>query len=184
MIVAALTVPALIDYALASRVGGFNTSDFSSDPEARWIVGLLMLAALLAITAAWFAGSFAWPGSHWAWLALGVVLICSGCALRYWAILTLGRFFRFVITIQNNHRVITNGPYRLVRHPAYTGAILIQLGVGIGLANSLSLLICLVVPMFGFIPRIQREELALTADLGAEYRDYAATTKRLIPKIW
>jgi len=156
----------------------------SGDPEARRIIGLLILADLLAILVAWLADPLAWPGSYGAWLALGVVLICSGYALRYWAILTLGRFFRFVIAIQNDHRVITNGPYRFVRHPAYTGVMLTQLGVGIALANSLSLLICLAIPMFGFIPRIQREELALTADMGAEYQDYATTTKRLIPKVW
>jgi len=177
-------LPALLDYTLASRVGGFDSRSFSADPEFRLIVGLTVLSDMLATVVAVFAHSVALPGSRWAWLLLGVLLICSGCALRYWAILTLGRFFRFVIAIQNEHRVITGGPYRLVRHPAYTGALLIQLGIGTALANSLSLLICLAIPMIGVIPRIRREELALTTDLGTEYQAYAASTKRLIPKIW
>lgn len=184
VIIFAFGLPGLIDYAVASRIGGFDIGSVSGDPETRRLIGLLGLAGILAMLSAWLVDSLAWPGDRWTWLALGLVLICSGCALRYWAILTLGRFFRFVITVQNDHRVIRSGPYRLVRHPAYTGVILIQLGVGIALANSLSLLIFLTIPMFGFIPRIQREELALTADLGAEYQAYAATTKRLIPRIW
>ena len=181
---AIFALPAWLDYTLASRVGGFDSRSFSADPEFRLLVALTLLSDVLAATVALFGHSFGLPGSRWAWLLLGVVVVCSGCALRYWAILTLGRLFRFVIAIQNNHRVITDGPYRLVRHPAYTGALLIQVGIGIALANSLSLLICLVVPMIGVIPRIRREELALSADLGAEYQAYAAKTKRLIPKIW
>lgn len=181
---AIIAVLALIDYVLAKRVDGFDPSNFSADPEFRLVVGLIMLSDVLATVAARFAEPFGWPGNRWTWLALGFALICSGCALRHWAILTLGRFFRFVVVIQNDHRVVTDGPYRFVRHPAYTGALLVQLGIGIALANSLSLLICLVMPMAGFILRIHREEFALTADLGTEYLDYAATTKRLIPKIW
>jgi protein-S-isoprenylcysteine O-methyltransferase len=175
---------ALTDYVLAKRVDGFDSRNFSADPEFRLVVGLIMLSDVLATVVARSAESFDWPGNRWAWLALGLVLICAGGALRHWAILTLGRFFRFVIVIQNDHRVVTNGPYRLVRHPAYTGALLVQIGIGIALANSLSLLICLLIPMAALVLRIRREESALAADLGTEYLDYAATTKRLIPKIW
>lgn len=85
--------------------------------------------------------------------------MCAGAALRYWAILTLGRFFRFEVLVQDEHKVVTGGPYRFVRHPFYTGILLIQLGLGIALGNFLSVLICLSVPILGFLPRIQHEEL-------------------------
>jgi len=179
-----MLVPPILDYALASRVGGFSARSAFDDPEFRRVVGLIALADMLAITAGLFATPFDLPGNTWAWLVLGIALMCVGNGLRCWAILSLGQFFRFVVAIQSDHRVITGGPYRLVRHPAYLGIVLIQLGIGIANANSLSLLLCIAIPMLGLVRRIQREELALFGDLGTEYAAYAAGTKRLIPKVW
>lgn len=174
--------PPVIDYVLATRVQGFGTR--SEDPELRRIFFLKALADSLAILAAVLVTPLGWPGPQWQWLVIGFVVTCAGVGLRYRSILTLGRFFEFVIEIQSDHRVVTSGPYRFVRHPAYTGLILIQLGIGIALANSLSVVLCLAIMMLGLGPRIQREESVLLGELGAEYADYAAKTKRLIPKVW
>jgi len=176
--------PPVLDSVLAKRVGGFETRSVSEDPELRRIFFFNVLADVLAIVAALLVTPLGWPGPHWQWLIIGVAVTYSGAGLRYWSILTLGRFFDFVVTIQDNHRVVTSGPYRLVRHPAYTGLIMVQLGIGIALANSLSVVLCLAVTMLGLGPRIRREESVLLGELGTEYADYAAKTKRLIPKVW
>jgi protein-S-isoprenylcysteine O-methyltransferase Ste14 len=63
-------------------------------------------------------------GGGWAPAAAGLVVLAAGVALRTWAILTLGRLFKFVVVIQDGHRVVASGPYRLLRHPSYTGGLL------------------------------------------------------------
>ena len=123
-------------------------------------------------------------GGGWAPVAVGLAVLCLGVGLRVWAILTLGRFFRFVVVIQEGHRVVRTGPYRRLRHPAYTGTLIAFAGAGIGLANWLSVLVLTVLPLAGLLVRIRAEEAALTAALGDEYREYAAHTRRLIPGVW
>jgi len=124
------------------------------------------------------------PGSGWALVAAGLAVMWLGIALRAWSIAVLGRFFRRDVVIQHGHRVVENGPYRLVRHPAYTGNLLAAAGFGLVLANWLSLTILLVVPFLGHVPRIRVEEDALERSLGEDYRRYEARTSRLVPGIW
>src|SRR5436190_1159992 len=60
--------------------------------------------------------------------ALGFLLCTAGVVLRYWARRTLGQFFTIGIVAQRNHRVVRDGPYRLIRHPAYLGLVLFYVG--------------------------------------------------------
>ena len=174
----------MIDYPIVARISQLNIRGMSGDKEVRQITVTIAITGLLAGTAAKMVTGLALPGNPWAWLLIGVLVMCGGAVFRYWAIITLGRFFRFEVMVQDEHRVVTGGPYRFVRHPSYTGVLLIQLGLGIALGNFLSIAICMCVPVLGFLPRIQHEEAALEEGLGTEYRAYAAGTKRLIPGLW
>jgi protein-S-isoprenylcysteine O-methyltransferase Ste14 len=80
--------------------------------------------------------------------------------------------------------VVSTGPYRWVRHPSYTGLLLIVIGFGVGVGNWLALAICVVVPVPGMLRRIQVEEAELARVLGDPYRRYQTETKRLIPGLW
>jgi len=71
-----------------------------------------------------------------------------------------------------------------VRHPSYTGLLLISLGFGIGAGNWLSIIICIVVPLLGLLPRIAVEESELVRVLGDRYRGYQNQTHRLVPGLW
>ena len=115
---------------------------------------------------------------------VGEVVAVAGIALRVWAILTLDRFFTFVVGIVPGQRVVQHGPYRKLRHPGYAGALLALLGVGMVLANWLSLLVLVLVPTLVLSVRITVEEAALAGLLGAEYLAYAGRTARLIPGVW
>jgi len=115
---------------------------------------------------------------------VGEAVAVAGIALRVWAILTLDRFFTFVIGIVPDQRVVQHGPYRVLRHPGYAGALLAFLGVGMVLANWLSLLDLVLVPTLVLSVRITVEEAALAGSLGAEYLAYAGRTARLIPGVW
>ena len=97
-------------------------------------------------------------------------MIWVGLALRVWAVLTLGRSFSTFIQVDADQAVVTHGPYRWVRHPSYTGLLLIALGFGLGVGNWLSLAICAVIPLVGLLPRIAVEEAELARVLGDQYR--------------
>ena len=120
----------------------------------------------------------------WAPFLIGELLFIAGLALRLWAILTLGRFFKVTVSIQAGHRVIRSGPYRLLRHPSYTGLLVALLGLGLMLETWLGLAALIVLPLIGTLIRIRFEESVLIDALGYEYVSYAAETWRLVPGVW
>jgi protein-S-isoprenylcysteine O-methyltransferase len=112
-------------------------------------------------------------------LALGLLLL--GLAVRWTAILTLGRFFTVDIAIHSDHAVLQTGLYRIVRHPSYTGLLLAFLGLGVYSQNWFSILGLLVPITLAICNRVVKEERALLSSLGPEYAAYCARTKRFIP---
>jgi protein-S-isoprenylcysteine O-methyltransferase Ste14 len=119
-----------------------------------------------------------------AFAAAGLVLIWVGLAVRIWAVLALGRSFSTFLQVDAQQAVVTRGPYRWVRHPSYSGLLLIALGFGLGAGNWLSLLICAVLPGLALARRISVEEAELVRMLGESYRGYQRATHRLVPGLW
>src|SRR5260370_20492831 len=74
-------------------------------------------------------------GGGWAPVAAGLVVLAAGVALRTWAILTLGRLFKFVVVIQDGHRVVASVPHPLLRHPPHTGRLVSFFGLCVALAT-------------------------------------------------
>jgi protein-S-isoprenylcysteine O-methyltransferase len=114
----------------------------------------------------------------------GVALFVTGLLLRWWAIVTLGRFFTVDVTIELDHQLIDRGPFRVVRHPSYTGVLLAFVGLALTLGNWVALLVILVPIGAAFVHRMNVEENALSNALGREYTDYMRHTKRLVPFIY
>jgi protein-S-isoprenylcysteine O-methyltransferase Ste14 len=114
---------------------------------------------------------------------VGIALMVAGIIVRQWAIAVLGRYFSPVVGIQEGQKVVKTGPYRLVRHPSYTGALLIIVGVGLALQSWGAVLVLLLVFGITFGYRIRMEEKVLVSELGDEYVQYKKTTKRIIPYI-
>ncbi len=98
--------------------------------------------------------------------------------------LTLGQSFNREIEVRSDHRIVSTGPYRWLRHPSYTGVLLALLGFSLGQANWLSLVAGIALPVAAYVWRIESEEAALFDVLGEAYRGYAAHRKRLIPGIY
>jgi protein-S-isoprenylcysteine O-methyltransferase Ste14 len=107
-----------------------------------------------------------------------------GLALRVWAIAALGRRFRTTVQVDPGQEVVSRGPYRWVRHPSYTGLLLIVAGFGAALGNWLSLAACVVLPLPAIVRRIKVEEAELDRVLGQAYRAYQSNRARLIPGLW
>ena len=115
---------------------------------------------------------------------VGVVLFVAGLFLRWWAIITLGRFFTVDVTIEKDHELIERGPFRIVRHPSYTGVLMAFAGFALSLGNWAALLVILLPIGAAFVHRMNVEENALSGALGRQYPDYMRRTKRLVPFIY
>ena len=111
----------------------------------------------------------------------GLGLIAAGIALREWAIFTLGRHFSVVVAIEKDHQLIQRGPYRWLRHPAYTGGLLAVVGLHLAMGNGWTLLAAMVVLLPAFVYRLRVEEQVLLMHFGESYRAYQQRTWGLLP---
>ncbi len=144
---------------------------------------LIMFGLLLGVLLAFEVPATAIIGASDILFWLGILLMYAGIALRLYAITVLGVFFTTTVAVAPEQTVIETGPYRLIRHPSYTGILLILLGFGLSFTNWLSLLIIMGCALIGFSYRIQVEEHVLKVQLGQRYQEYMRHTKRLIPFI-
>lgn len=174
-------------YVVSEILLGLNRHSRGADQSRdRHSLRVLWLVIGIAVTASVFAANlFRFAQLNQRSLGLvGLVLFGAGILLRWYAIIHLGRFFTVDVAISSEHRVIDSGPYRFVRHPSYSGALLAFVGVGLCMRNWVSLLVLIVPVTAAFLWRIRIEEQALIDGLGDDYRRYAAQTKRLIPGLY
>jgi protein-S-isoprenylcysteine O-methyltransferase len=115
---------------------------------------------------------------------LGLALLLAGLALRMWAVRTLRDFFTVDVAIHAGHRLVRTGPYRLLRHPAYTGVLASFAGLALCSGSWVSAAIIFVPICGAFLYRIAVEERALRAAFPEAYPAYAAATARLVPWIY
>src|SRR3954447_7342642 len=171
---------AVFELVLAIRVRGGSGRDRSFLPLTISVLGGLALGQFAARR----AEGLALPGPGWWPVVLGALVFALRLVLRGWALRELGRFFKFTVVVQADHRVVDTGPYRLIRHPSYTGLLIVELGLGIMLGTWLSIPACLLPPLMAFAIRLVYEERVLADELGDPYRAYMTRTRRLIPGVW
>jgi protein-S-isoprenylcysteine O-methyltransferase Ste14 len=146
----------------------------------------LIVILFWAGIAADFLFSFLFPQTAISWrrisvFIIGIFLMTTGIALRWYCILILGKFFTFDVAIHSGQPLIETGPYRYIRHPSYTGALLTLAGFGLALGNWAGLAATLLSMGVAYSYRIPVEEAALTASLGDSYKEYVSRTRRLVP---
>ncbi len=112
---------------------------------------------------------------------VGLIIMALGIGLRQYSVKTLGDYFTFTVTVAGDQPVIDIGPYKYVRHPSYTGAIMILAGIGLAMTNWLSLACILIPTLIGYVNRANVEEKALAQSIGVPYIDYMKRTKRFVP---
>ena len=155
--------------------------------QDRSTLGIIWLVIAVSVTAGVFVAQNFRAGAllHGRMFAsAGVVLLVAGLILRWWAIITLGRFFTVDVTIERDHELVERGPFRIVRHPSYTGVLLAFVGLGLSLGNWAALLVILMPIGAAFVHRMNLEEDALSRALGPRYAEYIKRTKRLVPFIY
>jgi protein-S-isoprenylcysteine O-methyltransferase Ste14 len=141
------------------------------------LVGILMLPLARALAP---AASLAGVGVF----VLGTVVGWLGLWLRWWSFVTLGRYFTLVVLTSADQVVVSRGPYRALRHPAYTGLLAMLLGLGLMLGNWLGTVLAFLVTLLALVYRLLREERAMIDALGDRYREFAAGRARLVPFVW
>ena len=113
------------------------------------------------------------------WLGVGASLL--GIAFSLWAMATLGRHYDLVLEVHQDHELIRRGPYRVVRHPLYTGLGLHFAGVCLATGNLLLVAGTLLVTYPAFYLRARAEERLLREQFGAQYEKYAREVSMLVP---
>jgi protein-S-isoprenylcysteine O-methyltransferase len=114
----------------------------------------------------------------------GLVVAIVAMGFRYAAKKELGKYFTVKLNIFADHKLVTTGLYRRIRHPAYLGLLLWLLSVPLLLAYPFGLVTFFLPPALFFIVRIFIEERTLLEKFGAEYRQYQNSSYRLLPHIW
>ncbi len=148
---------------------------------------LLWGAIALAVGLGLFARRLWWahiPGDLRMLFVVALVVVVSGIALRWWAIVVLGRFFTADLAVQPGQTLVQAGPYKWLRHPSYTGLLLAFVGCGLSMCNWVSLIAVVVPITAAILHRIHVEEKMLTQQFGEAYAAYRKTTKRLLPGVY
>lgn len=115
---------------------------------------------------------------------VGSTLMIIGVVIRIWAVVVLGRHFSLVVSVDSKQELIKSGPYRLLRHPSYTGLLLTFIGMGLAFNTWVGSLIMVVFFIVVFSYRIRVEEKALSENFPEEYPNYIQKTSRIIPFVW
>jgi protein-S-isoprenylcysteine O-methyltransferase Ste14 len=116
-------------------------------------------------------------------LYFGLFSFFAGSILRLAAVFVLGRRFSGLVAIQPGHQLKTDGLYRYIRHPSYTGLIASMIGYVLIFRSVIGLLLNIVLFLF-LVSRMNDEESFLEAHFGDEYRNYRLRTRRLVPFVY
>jgi len=164
-----------------------RTNRSSGNVRDRGTLAILWTVIFASITACEWIGGRSTPnvfgGAHWL-KPLSDGLMIVGLAVRWTAILTLGKAFSSNVAIQKSQTIQRSGLYGIVRHPSYLGMLIIFFAIGVHSRNWLGLAVVMVPTTAALLYRIHVEEIALHDAFGAEYADYSKSTKRLVPGIY
>jgi protein-S-isoprenylcysteine O-methyltransferase Ste14 len=139
------------------------------------VVGLVATGRLLDVS----SQSHLWHTS----LALGIVTDCivvAGAAFTVWSRITLGRNWSAEVTFKQDHELIESGPYALVRHPIYTGLIVMGLGTAINYGRVVGLAL-LIAFCGGLWWKARQEERIMARHFPHAYAEYKTRVRAIIP---
>ena len=169
------------EISLARRTCLNSQSESENEERSQW---LLWITVVVSLMIAVIFKNFAWipiPIQYLPRQLVALLLFVAGLYVRYSAVGRLGRFFTTHLSIQVTHELIIDGPYRWVRHPAYTGLLIALVAAGLAMGDLLALLLLTVPSFFAFKFRIDIEEKMLNKKFGTSYQNYRKTTAMLIP---
>lgn len=111
---------------------------------------------------------------------MGLLLATVGMGVIFWSGWALGRFYSPEVTLQKEHRLITDGPFRTIRNPRYLGGIIQGVGLSLLFRSWIGLILTLMF-FIAVIFRIKDEEALMNREFGEDWEAYSQKTWRLIP---
>jgi len=162
----------------------YQPLESSRTPEdmgtGRQILWTVYLTQILAVTELVYRRRVSLP-LNWVTIVTAII-IAFGLILRIWAVVSLGRWFTWNVTVQPGQVLVTDGPYRVIRHPSYTGAWLMFVGSCALLRSYVAALVASISLLLAILRRIRHEESLMLATF-PEYEAYKETTGSLVPRI-
>jgi protein-S-isoprenylcysteine O-methyltransferase Ste14 len=160
-----------------------NKVAISRDKGSLWRLFILITvgyALSFAIGATKIGRIYPWN----TFFAIGMALFVIGLSIRIFSLRKLNQYFTYSVAKVENHKIITSGLYKFIRHPGYLGQLIIFVGISTAISNGLSILLMMIPITFGYLYRIKVEEKFMAEELGEDYKNYQEHTKRLIPMLY
>lgn len=143
--------------------------------------GVGMLIPILYVFSSWFDfADYSLP----AWLSwIGVVLFAAAAVLLWGTHQAMGRNWTPTLGLREEHRLVTDGVFRYIRHPMYAAHLLWALATPLILTNWIAGFSMLIPQIAQYWLRIKAEEAMLVEHFGDQYRQYMERTGRIVPRI-
>lgn len=162
-----------------------NRGTSEEDPVEKRSFLLILTALSGTIAAAYIVGEMRAFEQAMPWLkAFGIIFFAGGVFLRYWGILHLKAQFTRHVTVRKGDGIVSTGPYRKLRHPLYTGLLLITIGMALFFQSITAAVIGGALVGWTLARRMDSEEAMLLREFGEEYREWMKQRARLIPFIY
>lgn len=162
-----------------------NRGTSVEDPLDKRSFRLIFAALAGTIAAAALLGEMRFIEQSEGWLkAAGLLLFATGVFLRYWGILHLKAQFTRHVTVRKGDGIVSSGPYRKLRHPLYTGLLLIAVGMALFFQSIIAAIIGGALVAWALAKRMDGEEAMLIAEFGEEYREWMKSRARFLPFIY
>lgn len=162
-----------------------NRGTGEESPVERRSFRLIFSALSATILAAALVGEMRQVETAMLWLkSIGIIFFGVGVFLRYWGILHLKAQFTRHVTVQQGDGIVSTGPYRKLRHPLYTGLLMIAVGMALFFQSILAAVLGGACVGWALARRMDSEEALLLAEFGEEYREWMKRRARLIPFIY
>ena len=158
--------------------GSRTPEDRGTAAQILWTVYLTQAAALLELV---WRKRVAIPLDLFSWGAFAAMI--AGLALRTWAVALLGPWFTWNVMVQTGQQLVTRGPYRFIRHPSYTGALIIFVASCVLVRSWIVALLSALALFLAFRRRIRYEE-GLLGKVLPGYQAYMSRTSKLLPRIF
>ena len=165
-----------------SRQDGYYLLEERND-RSFWLITLGLLSVLFFSPLEYLYFSTFQPRTGWM-ESISIGLVFFGSAFFVWARRSLGQHYSGHVSVKKEQELVQSGPYRIIRHPAYAGYLLMAFGLSLGYSSLVGYASIVFVLLPAVIYRIRLEERFLAEHFGTQFDEYACRKKRLLPGIW
>ena len=165
-----------------AKQGGDNFQEERGD-RSFWPIPLGIMAVFFLSPVEYLYFATFLPRTVWV-ETVGTGLVILGSILFVWARRTLGKHYSGHVSVKKEQKLVQSGPYRIIRHPAYAGYLLMAFGLALGYSSLLGFVTNLLILLPATVYRISVEDRILAEHFSTKFEKYIQKKKRLLPGIW